>query len=121
MAIKEETTKEKAQKDILSWCLLLPDKAIPKVTKRGVKPSIFLDPDDAATFQAMIDLFGRGEAVDLVTVAKELEGKMEYRAEKLVKLIDRPLFEGGLYGQFLRKAVKVLGRKVLNDAIGKGA
>ena len=121
MAIKEETTKEKAQKDILSWCLLLSDKAIPKVTKRGVKPSIFLDPDDAATFQAMIDLFGRGEAVDLVTVAKELEGKMEYRAEKLVKLIDRPLFEGGLYGQFLRKAVKVLGRKVLNDAIGKGA
>jgi replicative DNA helicase len=117
----EETAKEKAQKDILSWCLLLPDKAIPKVTKRGVKPSIFSDPDDAATFQAMIDLFNRGEAVDLVTVAKELDGKMEYRAQKLVKLIDRPLFKESLYSKFLRKTVKVLSRSVLKDAIGKGA
>jgi replicative DNA helicase len=85
-----ETTKEKARKDLLAWCLWLPDEAIPKVMER-VQPADFPDPDDRMIFQAMIDLFNRGEAVDLVTLCRELEGKMDGRVDKLVKFIDRSI------------------------------
>jgi replicative DNA helicase len=86
-----------------------------------VQPADFPDPDDRMIFQAMIDLFNRGEAVDLVTLNNELRGKMDDRVEKLVSLLDIPLWDENFLDKMFRKAFKVLSRIVLKDAIGKGA
>ena len=103
----EITSKENARKMILSWCLMIPNKAIPKVMER-VKPADFPDPDDRMIFQAMVDLFNRGEAVDLVTLNNELKGKMDDRVEKLVSLLDIPLWDENFLDKMFRKVSTAL-------------
>ena len=108
----EETTKEKARKDLLAWCLWAPEQAVPRVMK-CMKPSDFPSPDDQAIFKAMIDVYRRGEAFDLVTLSRELKGKLDGHIEKLVCLVDRSLVDESLLDRFLRKTIKVLSRREL--------
>lgn len=80
---------EETQKDLLGWCLWLPDKNIPRAMKSVKNPEdFFTDPDDRAIYQAMIDLHTRGELVDLVTLARELRGKVDNYAMKIAVLIE---------------------------------
>lgn len=83
-------TAEEAQKDLLGWCLCFPGESIPRAMKFVNPEDFFTDPDDRAIYQAMIDLHTRGELVDLVTLARELKGKVDDYAMKLAVLVDRP-------------------------------
>jgi replicative DNA helicase len=67
------------------------------------KLSDFTNPDDQKIFGAMVDLFNRGEAVDMVTVAHELSGSVDDVAHKLACLVDLPLWNESILDVCLRK------------------
>lgn len=60
-----------AERALLGGMILQPDR-IPEITGIGLRGDHFHRPDHAELFRVMVEMFGRGDAIDLVTVPERI-------------------------------------------------